>query len=95
MNETFHPRPQSDEQAEFSMATTRLLGIGIRNHDQRTLDGVRSRLETAYGEVIGGRVFEELQFRAILGINIRDIRRNYPDVQGEWLDRLEEQSIRV
>lgn len=91
----FEIRPQHDEQADFSMATLRLLGIGLRPYDQKTLNGVKSRFVAEYGEVAGPRIFEEFQFRAIMGINITSIRENYPEVQGEWLDRLEKQSIKV
>lgn len=95
MNETLRPVPQHDEQVDFSMATYRLLGIGFRPYDKKTLDGVRSRLEEEYGQVTGRRVFEDLQFKAILGINISSIRENYPEVHGEWFDDLEKQSIKV
>lgn len=88
-------RPKNDEQSDISAATLRLLGIGLRNHDRATLDGVKAKLQVTYGEEVGGRVYDEFEFRAILGLNIANIRRNYPEIQADWLDRLETQSIKV
>lgn len=99
MSEAFQPRqieirPQNDDQADFSMATMRLLGIGLRPYNAEILEGVKARLVNMHGEEIGGKVFEELKYRAILGINIASIREKLPELPDGFFGELETKSMK-
>jgi len=61
----------------------RLIRIGIRNKDQKTLDVVKGDLQSRYGDTVGAKVFDNLLFREAAKINKRQIEKDYPELKGK------------
>jgi len=72
-----------NEFQDAAVRQLRLIRIGVRNKDQKTLDVVKEDLQSRYGDAVGAKVFDNLLFKEAAEINKRQLEKDYPELKGK------------